>query len=312
MASDAQQSRRQTRKEVPEIPTEPPPGAADEEEPLRWGPGEEIEDWSLAGVRPDLMAEWDHEINSAADLNPLLLFPGSGKRAAWVCTENPEHRWFARICDRNRGRGCPECAKERRAAAARRKGRGVVSVAEFAPELREEWDAGANGDLRPEDVPAMSSRSVAWRCADAPRPLPSRPAPEGAADRTGAQEVLPGSARAVWWRCIACEHEWRARVASRAGEQRAGCPACAGALLTSDNSLAALFPHVAAEWHAERNGDLRPNDVFPMTNRSFWWACPRCGHEYRARASSRTYAGSGCRLCADKRKRLDSRYWLPA
>ena len=60
----------------------------------------------LATKRPDLIKEWDYEKNK--DLNPLMIAPGSGKKAWWRCKFN--HSWEAEISSRNKGAGCPYCA----------------------------------------------------------------------------------------------------------------------------------------------------------------------------------------------------------
>jgi len=38
-------------------------------------------------------------------------------------------------------------------------------------------------------------------------------------------------------------------------------------------SLADLFPAVAAQWHPTKNGDLTPWDVTKGSNKKRWWQC---------------------------------------
>src|SRR5262249_54928277 len=76
-----------------------------------------------------------------------------------------------------------------------------------------------------------------------------------------AHEVVAGSAEKVWWQCAKCsEHEWQATLSSRTKGRR-GCPCCARQKASSSNSLASLFPAIAAEWHPVKNGDLTPDKV---------------------------------------------------
>src|SRR5262245_8726560 len=56
-----------------------------------------------------------------------------------------------------------------------------------------------------------------------------------------------------WWRC-AKGHEWQAIANNRAKGQ--GCPFCAGKRADTSNSLLALNPKLAAEWHRRKNGHL--------------------------------------------------------
>ena len=41
------------------------------------------------------------------------------------------------------------------------------------------------------------------------------------------QSVTVGSGKKVWWRCDQ-NHVWRAKIYTRTGPQRSGCPVCAG------------------------------------------------------------------------------------
>ena len=61
----------------------------------------------LAYKRPDLHEEWDYSRN---ELSPTSVLPGSGKKAWWICSKC-NHRWLAEISSRNKGHGCPECAR---------------------------------------------------------------------------------------------------------------------------------------------------------------------------------------------------------
>lgn len=63
-----------------------------------------------ASDNAQLMAEWNWERN--ADKDPSQLAIGSNKKAWWLCQKR--HEWQAIICNRNRGTGCPECAKAKR------------------------------------------------------------------------------------------------------------------------------------------------------------------------------------------------------
>jgi len=60
-------------------------------------------------LRPDLAAEWDNWKNK---LKPSEVGINSNKKVWWKCFR--EHYWEAQINDRNRGTGCPYCARKRR------------------------------------------------------------------------------------------------------------------------------------------------------------------------------------------------------
>ena len=63
-------------------------------------------------------------------------------------------------------------------------------------------------------------------------------------------------------------------------------------------SLAALYPHVAAEWDYERNAPLTPDRIPAHKGTKAWWICPK-GHHYSAVIASRTgNPPSGCSICS--------------
>lgn len=73
----------------------------------------------------------------------------------------------------------------------------------------------------------------------------------------GPADITRGSRRKVWWRCTH-GHEWQATVASRAS-RGTGCPVCTvKRVCAGENDLASRLPALAAQWDAEKNGDLRP------------------------------------------------------
>ena len=57
----------------------------------------------------EVVAEWDYEANGG--MRPEDFNRSSGKAVFWQCSVDPQHRWRAKIDNRVKGRGCPECAK---------------------------------------------------------------------------------------------------------------------------------------------------------------------------------------------------------
>lgn len=111
-------------------------------------------------------------------------------------------------------------------------------------------------------------------------------------------DVTCGSHRKVWWRC-GHGHEWQAIVKSRISGT--GCPVCANRiLLPGVNDLTTVYPALAAQWHPQKNGTLRPAQVMAGNRRKVWWICKN-GHEWQAAISARTNSGSGCLYCAGRK-----------
>src|SRR6266700_3029852 len=87
-----------------------------------------------------------------------------------------------------------------------------------------------------------------------------------------ASDVVPGSNRNVWWQCqVDPTHEWQAVVYERVKGR--GCPVCSGYRVTPTNSLQALYPQLAQEWHPTKNGTLTPDQFKPGSNQNVWWQC---------------------------------------
>ena len=66
----------------------------------------------LQTAQPILAREWNFSKNG--ELTPADVKPNSHIKVWWKCREG--HEWQAIIADRNRGRGCPQCARNKRKA----------------------------------------------------------------------------------------------------------------------------------------------------------------------------------------------------
>ena len=64
------------------------------------------------------------------------------------------------------------------------------------------------------------------------------------------------------------------------------------------NDLNTVHPELSKEWNHDKNGDLKPTDVFPGSHKKVWWKCSK-GHEWEATIYVRT-SGSNCPVCAGK------------
>ena len=138
----------------------------------------------LATINPQLVVEWDWDKNTD---DPHTISPNSRKKAWWKCAECG-NEWQAEIHSRNRGVGCPICAKKRTTEAQRKRAvRENGSLAEKNPQLATQWHPTKNVELTPADVSL-------------------------------------GSDYKAWWICPECGYEWESRVGSR--NKGHGCPKC--------------------------------------------------------------------------------------
>ena len=87
---------------------------------------------------------------------------------------------------------------------------------------------------------------------------------------TPADTWLASSQRAAWWKCdVADDHEWQTSIATRT-IRGLGCPYCGGRRASVTNSLASLFPEVAAQWHPSKNGRRTPASIHAHGETVVW------------------------------------------
>ena len=165
------------------------------------------------------------------------------------------------------GAGCPVCTGKQIVP-------GENDLASRYPQIAAEWDTARNAPLTPEQVSPYSNRGsgggARWAMnggrRSIPAPMPGAAVPTARGNlfwqdsttwprwfprvaaqwhptRNGTltpQMVTPGSKKKVWWQCPE-GHVWQAVVGSRAGDQRCGCPVCAGRVRTRRRDRYASF-----------------------------------------------------------------------
>lgn len=257
-------------------------------------------------------------------LYPSEVTPGSTRKAWWQCAEDKAHVWQAVIGSRVAGRDCPFCANKKLAKDN--------SLKACFPELVKEWHKTKNGSLTPNMVRSGSAVKVWWQCssfedhvweASIIKRTRGTGCPYCCGHKVAASNSLAGNfrtlskewhpskngtltpndvtvstTRKVWWQCRRNkEHVWQASVAHRTSGS--GCHYCSGHRFSSEFSLAAVYPLVAAEWHPTKNAGQTAEEVrFGVTTLA-WWQCSKAeDHVWRARINSRTTMGTGCPYCA--------------
>ena len=269
----------------------------------------------LATVNIQLASEWHPTKND--NLNPQDVTIGSDKKVWWQCENG--HEWQSVISSRKSGYGCPYCAGQKVIT-------GYNDLATVNPILASEWHPNKNGESLPSTVAASTNKKAWWigKCGhEWEASIVSRNAGRGCpycasqkilvgfndletlnpslarewhSTYNGAltpRDVMPGSNRKVWWQCRN-GHEWQNSINIR--NRGNGCPYCANQLvLRGYNDLQTLNPTLAKQWHPTLNGDSKPFDFMPGSNKKAWWICDN-GHVWEAVISSRN-KGAGCMLC---------------
>ena len=114
-----------------------------------------------------------------------------------------------------------------------------------------------------------------------------------------------GSSNVVWWICSK-GHEWQAPIYRRTKKKPPGCPYCLNKKVGYGNDLQSKFPKISKEWHPTKNGDLKPNEFVPGSDKRIWWQCKK-GHEWATRILKRTDVNNkGCKECYRMNKKNDT------
>ena len=114
----------------------------------------------------------------------------------------------------------------------------------------------------------------------------------------GPEDFSYGSKVVAWWKCPV-GHIYDMRILDRT-LKGSNCSYCNGKRVCKENLLSRLFPKIAREWHPDKNGELKPDEVIAGSHNKVWWQCKH-GHSWQASIKSRTAQGSGCSVCHGKR-----------
>ena len=206
-----------------------------------------------------LMKEWDYEANKNLDPSKLTIY--SETHANWICSKCG-HKWKTQINIRQK-HGCPKCGHLKTAIANARPKTGM-SLADYFPELIKEWHPTKNGNLTPYDF-------------------------------------APNSNKYAWWVCSNCGYEWRSKIITRYKSKKLFCKKCnlkrAIRKPKLGRDLKTLFPKIANEWDYEKNYPLKPSEVFPYSEKEYYWKCEN-GHVWKETVKNRTKdGGRRCHEC---------------
>ena len=293
----------------------------------------------LATKNPELLKEWDYDLNSAEGLDPTEIQYNSSREAHWICSKCG-HKWVVGIRFRSvDGRGCIKCGYEN---AKKHKNEKILEAKGCItnPLLLKEWDYEKNSaiGLDPKQLSPGSNKSAYWICSTCGykwmAPISRRSNGSGCrkcADKANPELLIQhrikcghgltdpcllkewdydknekkpsdysfGSGKKVFWICSTCGHSWQATINSR--HKGAGCPACAGNILVpGKNDLLTMCPSIASEWDYSRNGKIVPESVSYSTGKKYWWICPE-GHDSYLASPGHRIRGTGCPICGNQK-----------
>ena len=257
---------------------------------------------TLFDLFPSLETEWDYGKNI---LDPLILHPGTPKKAHWICSNG--HTYEKSIRSRTvDGITCSECN----------------SFGFNFPDKAKTWHP--KNDKTPNQVSQASGRKVLWFCQHghewlaqvASRRKTGCPYcagqkvsetnnflakfPEKALywdfskNAQAPEEVASQTNKRFWFKCVN-GHSFDSKLSNIANGK--WCPFCSNQKVGYGNSLADTNQTLAAEWHPKKN-KITAKEITAGSNKKAWWICEK-GHEWEANIASRN-SGNGCPYCSNR------------
>jgi hypothetical protein len=233
---------------------------------------------SIFDYSPELARQFDDKRNYPHTVHSLTW--KSSIKVWWRCYAlingviQPDHTWKTSPQSRTQQRNledktftnCPFCLGLRPSAS--------YNLAITHPDLIEEWHPTLNGDLTPQKITRGSTKIVWWICREDPTHVWDR-----SPNQRTSFKKKDGNKRRMG--CIYCEEAGGGRKASK------------------NYSFASEFPHLLKEWHPTLNGEDKPEDFTPHSQKKKFWICltdknhPPYPSTFKSRAS-----GIGCPKCA--------------
>ena len=270
----------------------------------------------LATTHPQLSAEWNYEKNG--DLLPTQVSSGSGKKVWWICPEG--HEWQAAIYSRVLGSNCYYCNKENRMSD--REIKLFYYIQKYFPNSISSYNIKESSPMEldifiPEHMTAIEYDGEHWHqdierdkkkdqaCQDNNIKLirirePNCPQYESNCTFIQLQNLSLSTLSDVIKSILRMLGVSKPSVDFQRDHEEIEDTVF---YKKRNNNLAVLFPDVAKDWHPIKNGNLKPESVFPYSGRKAWWKCHVCGHEWFQTIGKRT-VGQGCKQCTERQSRL--------
>ncbi len=262
----------------------------------------------LATINQYLAKEWNYEKNG--DLKPNTIKANSVKKVWWKCSKG--HEWEATISSRNRGNGCPICAKELQTSfpeqaiyyyikqlfpdAINRDHHLEMELDIFIPSKMIAieydgiyWHKNSKRDARKNQL-CKDNKIILFRvkedykeCNLDDKYLKIIPCTYSDNGIKSAIEIIASYLNE--YIDVNLDRDRILIYTSYINNEK-------------KHSLMTLNPTLAKEWNYEKNNDLQPDMIALNSGKKVWWKCDK-GHEWKASLYSRSN-GSGCPICANQ------------
>lgn len=264
----------------------------------------------LATTHPYLVDEWNYDKNI---IKPTETTFGSATKVWWKCKYG--HEWQAKVCNRVHGTDCPYCTQYMHTSfqeqaiyyyiqkvfsdAVSRDWSHGFEIDIFIPEINcaieydgQKWHKDVKKDIEKINKCVNKGlRIIRVREPKCPE-LPENICETILMDGTHEIDLLDVMSKienllSISFGEIELNSD-RQKIYARYSSE------------SIKNSLEIKFPEIAAEWHPDKNHQLKPSMVFCGTSKKVWWKC-RKDHEWQTTVSARTgTAKSGCPICSNR------------
>lgn len=268
----------------------------------------------LLSINPTLSKEWDYKLNYP--LTPSMVLPKSSKKVFWKCSKCG-YIWESLISSRNKGYGCPKCAKRQHyttkewiEAAKRIHGTKYdytksIYINSKTPITITCKIHGDFHQLPSEHLQGKGCKYCAKQAFHVIDSLANK-YPDIASEwdyelnqSTGftPQNIGIDTTRLFYWHCNnGKNHSYKATIASRV-YRHSKCAICHGKQIDYTTSVAYLYPELAKEWCEDNI--YNPTEVSVGSEKKIKWKCANPDHKpYFASVYARTKLGSKCPECS--------------
>ena len=122
------------------------------------------------------------------------------------------------------------------------------------------------------------------------------------------RQVFKGSSNKYWFDCDICGHKFENSLNHITGMNR-WCPYCVNQKLCEKEDCKTCFEnsfasHEKSKYWSEKNGDVKPRQVFKRSHIKYWFDCDNCGHEFNISLSNLTQHNQWCPYCSNPPQKL--------
>ena len=117
------------------------------------------------------------------------------------------------------------------------------------------------------------------------------------------RQVFKSSHTKYWFNCV-CGHQFETALYSITGNR--WCPYCSNKKLCENEDCKSCYEksfasHEKSYQWSDKNGDVKPRQVFKSANTKYWFNCVTCCHEFKVALNDVTGHNSWCSYCANQK-----------